>query len=68
MKQDIKELSQEAYSYLKEKLEKRKDQLVREIANCPYDKPDILIGLKAELRALLLLEQSLLIDIYTTEE
>lgn len=68
MKNSIRELSQEAYFYLKEKFDRRKEQLMREIANCPYDKPDVLLGLKCELRALLMLEQQLLIDMYTKEE
>lgn len=62
-----KELSQEALSYLKEKFAKRKEQLMRDIANCPYDKPEVLLGLKCELKSLLLLEQQLLMDLYSEE-
>lgn len=67
-KVDKRELSQEAYEYLKEKFQKRKEQLLRDIANCPYDKPEVLLGLKTELKSLLLLEQQLLLDIYSKEE
>lgn len=63
-----RELSQEALEYLKEKFQKKKEQLLRDIANCPYDKPDVLLGLKCELKALLLLEQQLLMDLFSNEE
>lgn len=68
MKASKQELSAEALEYLKEKFQKRKEQLMRDIANCPYDKPDILLGLKCELKSLLLLEQQLLVDLYSKEE
>lgn len=67
MKPTIQEISSEAYEYLKEKFRKRKEQLLRDIANCPYDKPDVLLGLKCELKSLLLLEQQLLIDMHKEE-
>lgn len=63
-----KELSQEALEYLKEKFQKKKEQLLRDIANCPYDKPEVLLGLKCELKSLLLIEQQLLMDLYSNEE